>query len=241
MNADSVPGPAMWTTEDEVIARLRKRWDSGEWLSAMVRGEEFEPVKVALKSPTTADLERSFGEVLDWCEGWKQSAHLRVETKRIGGRRIGSNEVPRRAWVDTLDQMCSLLRTRTEVERLRRLLDITEAADPRLRAWVARYPMQALKLRDEWPRLLAAVEWIRDCPDPARLYLRQIDAPGVDTKLIESHRKTLAGLLDLVLTPERIDSRQSASALAGRYGFKTKPDYVRYRLLDGMAGMTSPS
>jgi hypothetical protein len=110
---------------------------------------------------------------------------------------------------------------------------LTSAADALLSAWVAKYPTQTLELRESWPHLLAAVRWIRDCTEPGRYYLRQIDAPGVDTKLIESHRKTLSGLLDLVLPAERVDPSQSTSAFAARYGFKAKPDYVRFRLLDG--------
>lgn len=235
----------MWTTEDDVVARLRKRWDSGQWLAALARGAEFEPVMVALTAPKPADLERRFGEVQEWGRRWRgvPPERLRVEYKRIGGRRIGANEVPCRVWVDTFEQLCTLLRTKSAVERFRRLLTAATATDPRLGEWVAGHPMRTLELADDWPRLLAAVRWIRDCAEPGRFYLRQVDSPGVDTKFIESHRRTLAGLLDLVIPPERVDTRQSLTSFAARYGFRTKPEYVRFRLLGGasLAGYTELS
>lgn len=223
----------MWTTDDEAVARLRKRWDAGEWLAALARGEAFAPVSLSLSAPKAADLERSFGAVQDWSLRWRDSTGFRLEYRRIGGRRIGANDVPFRAWIDSFEQLCSLLRTRAEVDRFEHLLALTKAADLHLTAWAARYPMRMLELREVWPRLLAAVLWIRDCPEPGGFYLRQIDAPGVDTKLIESNRGTLAGLLDLVLPAERIDADQPISEFPARYGFKTKPEYVRFRLLDG--------
>jgi hypothetical protein len=123
-----------------------------------------------------------------------------------------------------------LLGAKADVTLFQELLQQTEAVDPRLRAWPARYPIRALELRDEWQRLLATAEWIRDCPDPGAFYMRQIDSPGVDTKFIESHRKTVSGLLDLVLPADRVDASKPVSRFADRYGFKTKPEYVRLRV-----------
>jgi hypothetical protein len=226
-------GSTEWTNEREVVERLRKRWDTGEWLARLARDEPFVPIRIPLTAPKTADLESDFGSVLDWSSAWSATEGIRVERRRLGGRRIGANDVPFRVWIDSFDELCALLRTRAAVDRFGHLLALTATADPRLTAWAARYPMQMLDLREVWPQLLAAVLWIRDCPEPGRLYLRQIDAPGVDTKLIETNRRPLAGMLDLVLPAERIDQAQSVSRFEARYGFKTKPDYVRFRLIDG--------
>ncbi len=43
--------------------------------------------------------------------------------------------------------------------------------------------------------------WLAPPPRPG-IYLRQVDVPGVHTKLIEAHRGVLAELLDLALPPE---------------------------------------
>ncbi len=80
----------------------------------------------------------------------------------------------------------------------------------------------------------ATARWIDERQSPG-MYLRQVDVPGVDTKFIEGHRGVLAELLDLQLTPDRIDA--NATGLAARYRFRRKPSYVRFRS-PGFAGFT---
>jgi len=60
------------------------------------------------------------------------------------------------------------------------------------------------------------------------LYLRQVDAPGVDTKFVEQHRRVLADLVD-VLVPEAPTGDGPRTDLAGRFGYLSKPGYVRLR------------
>jgi hypothetical protein len=231
-----MPGSDRWTTEADLVARLRRRWDRGEWLSLLARGEPFEPIRLPLATPTPRDLESDFGAVLDWARSWRDiaPARLRIEYKRIGGRRIGSNEIPCRAFVDSLDQLCTLLRTGADVERFLASATLAAETDPRLIDWIACHPVKVLELGENWRRALAAVRWIRDCADPGSMFLRQIDAPGVDTKFIESHRKVIAGMLDTVLHEQRINPMFGPAAFASRYGFKTKPERVRFRLLGGL-------
>ena len=57
--------------------------------------------------------------------------------------------------------------------------------------------------------------------------------PRVDTKFIEGHKRVLGELLDAVLPGGAVDG--AATGIAGfeqRYGFRTKPPQVRFRLLD---------
>lgn len=46
---------------------------------------------------------------------------------------------------------------RRDAERFKRLIEITRARRPRLLAWLAQRPMQALEFAGEWERLLAVV------------------------------------------------------------------------------------
>ncbi len=64
------------------------------------------------------------------------------------------------------------------------------------------------------------------------VYLRQVDVPGVDTKFLETNRSLLSDLLTEVLAPARIDETAIRTDLAARFGFRRKPDYVRFRTLD---------
>jgi hypothetical protein len=98
--------------------------------------------------------------------------------------------------------------------------------------WLIAHPMKVLELATHWPEIISTIRWIDDCQQPG-MYLRQVDVPGVDTKFIERHRGVLAGLLDLQLNRERIDADLPQSDFTGRYRFRRKPGYVRFRLLSG--------
>jgi hypothetical protein len=60
-----------------------------------------------------------------------------------------------------------------------------------------------------------------------------VDIPGVHSKFIEAQRGVLGELLDLALPPAAIDSSVAGvSQFARRYGFRDKPQRIRFRILD---------
>ncbi|WP_460748424.1 Wadjet anti-phage system protein JetD domain-containing protein [Myceligenerans cantabricum] len=86
---------------------------------------------------------------------------------------------------------------------------------------------RALALEPEWPAITAAYCWLRDNRGSSR-YVRQIDAPGVDTKLVERHRAVLAEMLD-------VTSR--AGDFTADLGLSGKPAMVRLRCAPGLFGL----
>jgi hypothetical protein len=55
----------------------------------------------------------------------------------------------------------------------------------------------------------------------------------VHTKLIEAHRRLLSELLDLVLSADAIEAAAvGAQAFERRYGLRSKPAVIRFRVLD---------
>jgi hypothetical protein len=217
-----------WTRPAEVRAWLDKKWKSGALLTAWAAGEDWEPLSVPLRGPAPGEIAGRLGEVQEWAAEWARADRgpLRVEYKKIGGRQVGANMIPGRAWIDGYDQAWQLIGVNAEVHRFRSLTDATAGSCPRLVPWLARRPMELLKLADRWEKLLATVRWIDEWQSPG-MYLRQVDVPGVDTKFIEQHRGVLAQLLDLQLAPGRID--RGSPDFAGRYRFRRKPGYVRFR------------
>jgi hypothetical protein len=116
--------------------------------------------------------------------------------------------------------------------RFQALLECTRTRAPQVLAWLAKRPLRALELADEWPRLLDIVAWLQAHPRPG-IYLRQVDIPGVHSKFIESRRGVLSELLDLALPATAIDSSVTGlSQFVRRYGFRDKPQRIRFRLLD---------
>jgi hypothetical protein len=219
-----------WTRPADVRDTLRKRWPL--LLAAFTAGQEWVPAQVPLRGPGPAEIGERLAEVQDWAAEWERAARgpLRVEYKKVGGRHIGTNLIPCRAWVDGYDQAWALLGTQGEVRRLTELADRTKADCPRLVPWLERRPVKALELAGDWASLLATVRWIDERQVPG-MYLRQVDVPGVDTKFIGRYKTVLAELLDLQLDPGRVDER--AADFEGRYGFRRKPGYVRFRSTAG--------
>jgi hypothetical protein len=66
-----------------------------------------------------------------------------------------------------------------------------------------------------------------------RSYLRQLSVHGVDSKFIEARKGLLSELLDCILPLEAIDAQATGSKnFEQRYGLRTKPISIRFRLLD---------
>lgn len=226
-----------WTRPADVRESLRKKWPA--LLEAFMAGREWAPLSFPLRGPGPADIGERLDEVQRWMAHWAPARRghgpLRVECKKVGGRHVGTNEIPCRAWIDGYDHAWALLGTRYEVGRLTELAELTKAECPRLLPWLVTSPVRVLRLDDDWARLLATVRWIDERQVPG-MYVRQVDVPGVDTKFIGRHRGVLAELLSLQLDPSRIDGQ--AQDFESRYGFARKPGYVRLRRADGELGFT---
>jgi hypothetical protein len=228
--------PSTWTRPADVREAVRKKF--GTLLAAYAAGQECPPLNFPLRGPGPAEIGERLGEVQKWVAEWEQAAArgpLRVEYKKVGGRHIGANLIPGRAWVDGYQQAWALLGAAGEVRRLAELTDQTRAACPRLMPWLTTHPVKALALAADWTQLLAAVAWIDERQTPG-MYLRQVDVPGVDTKFIERHKGVLTDLLDQQLDASRID--QQTRDFEGRFRFRRKPAYVRFRC-SGDAGFTN--
>lgn len=226
-----------WTRPADVRESVRKKWPA--LLAAYLAGQRWAPLPVPLRGPGPADIGERLAEVQQWMAAWAPARSgrgpLRVEYKRVGGRHIGTNEIPCRAWLDGYDQAWALLGTRDEVRRLTELAELTKAECPLLLPWLVTSPVRVLRLADDWARLMATVRWIDQHRRPG-IYLRQVDVPGVDTKFIEAHKAVLSQLLDLQLDPARVDPEEAD--FEGRYGFARKPGYVRFRSAAPTVGYT---
>ncbi len=217
-----------WTRPADVRAALARKWQSGTLLTAFAGGQRWDPYSAPIRGPAPGEISERLGAVQEWAAEWRRAEHgpLRIEYKKVGGRHVGSNTIPSRAWIDGYDQAWTLLGVRDDVRRLVEMQQATGATCPRLLPWLRRHPMKALRLAACWPEMLATVQWIDQRQSPG-MYLRHVDVPGVDTKFIERNRGVLGELLDLQLDPQRTDA--GAADFEGRYRFRRRPSYVRFR------------
>jgi hypothetical protein len=198
----------------------------------------WEPVTLPVKGPTAAEFLDRFEEARRWVADFERESRtaggaerFTIEYRTIRGRNLGTNAVPARIRIERFEQLCTLLGTSGEVRALDLLIDDTRARMPGLVPWVIDHPLVALGHRQMWGEVLATVAWIAT-HDTARLYRRQIDVDGVDTKFVERHQKLLDDLLTTVLPATRIDPEYSYADFTRRFKFRPKPGYARFRLLD---------
>lgn len=227
-------GPA-WTQLSHVVSALHRTWDKGSLLAVAAEPDRWEPLSVPLRGPTVVELTERFNAARQWVAAWQAAGRrgVRVEWAAVGGRRFGSNLLPRRAWIDTPELAWRLLGVESVVKTFVGQVDIAGALAPRLVPWMLARPHQVVDAAAVWDRLVSTVVWIDALPaGRPPLYLRQVDVPGVDTKFIEQHRVLLAALLDAQLDPSRVDIAAGRSDVAARFGFRSKPEYIRFRYLD---------
>lgn len=228
-----------WSTPKDLKAQLARLWTRGELLRDVVTGNARFPLRLTLKVPGSADITDRLDLVRAWAAELRATAVLRLEWQDVRHRVQGAQRLPASAWVNSVEDALTWLSKRREWDRFTALVLETRQTHPALLPWLAKRPLQALELCDDWPRLLAVVRWLTDHPRPG-IYLRQVDLPGVHTKFIEAHRSILTELLDLALSPNAVDTtKMGVNQFPGRYGFLEKPARVRLRVLDARIGMVS--
>jgi hypothetical protein len=221
-----------WTGAKELKAQLARLWEHGDLLRDAVTGHKRFPLRLSLRSPSSADITDRFNEVRAWAAKLAATASIRVEWQVLRHRVQGAQELPTSVWVETIEDALLWLGKRREWDRFSVLVATTRQTCPGLLPWLEKRPLQALELSAEWPRLLAVVRWFVEHPRPS-IYLRQVDLPGVHTKFIEAHRNILAELLDLLLPADVVDGRKTGvGQFSARYGFLEKPTRIRFRVLD---------
>ena len=228
---------ASWTTVGDLITTVRKRWATGSYLRDYAQGQTFTPIELPVRAPSAAELLDRFDDAVRWAERFQRDSHTSdgaarfvVTNRTVTGKMLGANQLPARIRIESFGQLCELLETTPDVRVLDAILKQTRVTAPDLVPWVATHPLRAIEHHGIWADLLATVAWIA-ASDTERLYLRQIDLEGVDTKFLDRHRGLLDELLTATLPPERVDSRYTAGEFARKFGFLAKPTYTRLRLL----------
>ncbi|MCC6980053.1 MAG: hypothetical protein IT343_17175 [Candidatus Melainabacteria bacterium] len=221
-----------WTRPADIKAQVCRLWERGDLLRSLISDEPKFPKRLKFTIPSSSEISDQFDAVRSWISEIKSTPHCRIVTREYKHRIFGRNELPAEAWIDSADQAFSMIGKRKEASKFREVLHLTNNCQPSLLAWLQKRPLQAVELYDDWERILSTVGWIEanKCPG---IYLRQVDLKGIHSKFIEAHLVVLSELLELVLLPECINTEASGtSQFARRYGFLSKPTFVRFRILD---------
>ena len=211
-----------WTTSEDIAARVRRRWDDGSLVRRHANGEPFDPIEVPIRGPKPSQVGDDIAAARKWVAaldaGRRDDRRYTLQWQSIGGRQVGRNRLPVRAVVSSKDQAWALLGVAASVRRFEELLAAAQH-HPRVREWIVGNPLRALEMEHQMPQLIAAHEWL-DVHRGSSRYLREIGAPGVDTKFAERYRPVLAAMLGVSST---------ASGFLADLGLRSKPGLVRLR------------
>ncbi len=231
-----------WTTTKDLTKQVNRLWERGLILRSVFPEEALFPKRLTLKTPTSSDLTHAFDDVRAWCAALSGMRGIRWISREVRHRVTGTNTYPAEAWVDTAEDAVALIGKTPAWQQFNQIVKTTQQRRPELLAWIQKRPHAALAAYGEWNRYLDLVDWIRRYPRP-EVYLRLVDLPGIDTKFIEAHRGVLSELFDLGLPSHLIDDQFSGvNGFCRRYGFREKPERIRFRVLDpkhnplGMSG-----
>ncbi len=227
-----------WTKPEDIRLRLQRDWDKGRIQAAVLGGVAVFPLRIPLRRPGGQDLSTQFSAARQWIASLvaagkeKTGSGYTLEWDEIRHRQLGKNHIPVAALIETEEDGLALIGKKGEAARLRQLAADIRDRFPDLDPWIIKNPREVLEAAELWPRLLNVLEWVARNPCPG-IYLRSVDLPGIDTKFIERNRGLLGELLDIVLQPDAIDlSHIGKGSFERRYGFKTKPTLVSFRILD---------
>lgn len=219
-----------WTTVEDLRGWAARRWASGALLASVVTGEPAFPLRVRIGGPTTDELSDRLADVRAWVASLRAVGVGRLEYKESRTRLLGGNQLPAALVFDSIDDAASLVDgAPAQLAAFRDLVAATSARRPELLPLLARRPFDTICAAGVWERLLDVVDWLGEHPNPQR-YLRQVDLPGVHTKMIEDHARVLAVLCEAAGPHAVVDP--DAFTFERRFGFRIKPRLVRFRVLD---------
>jgi hypothetical protein len=227
-----------WGSSDDIRFQLERKWKSGQILAAIIRGESIFPIRIPLKHPTAEEIINRFDEVRQWiktlsgdCKN-ETGSGFSLEWRERNYQQLGKNRLPVAAIIKSEQDALTIIGKQKQAKQFKTLADSTILAFPQLGDWLQKRPLQVLKHAHDWPQLLKVIQWISQHPRPD-IYLRQIDLPDIHTKFIERHKSLLIELLDIILPADVINIEATGvKEFERRYGFRSKPAQVRFRLLD---------
>lgn len=239
----------MWSDARWIREELRRKWDSGRILRALLIEDNLFPLRVPLKRPKSYEVNENFAEISRWIKQLRDHSSQGIGfgyeliEKEMVHRQSGRNFLPTHAVIPTMQDALRLLKKEREANKFLELVGIMLADWPVLLEWAGRHPHKVLATGDDWTGILAVLKWF-SLNSRCGLYLRQLDIAGIDTKFIEQRKGILTELLNILLPEKEID--YSATSFEQRFGLRVKQVQVRMRLLDqgqyiqGLSDLTIP-
>jgi hypothetical protein len=220
-----------WTSAEEVRKKIERRWKRGEILRALIGLESPFPLRLSLSVPSPREMALEFGRAQEWIVSLRALSGTRLEWRSVRSQILGQQEIPAAVWIDRAEEAVLFLEVQDDAKCFRALQAVTAALVPEVLPWLGANPFRVIALNADWGLILQVVAWMKTRP-AQKIYTRQIDLPGVDTKFIELHAGVLAELFELVTDRSIEEMPTELTDFHAKFGFLREPPRVRFRVLD---------
>ncbi|SFP16930.1 Wadjet anti-phage system protein JetD domain-containing protein [Hydrogenimonas thermophila] len=214
------------------IDLLRKKaqsyYDSGKFYSDLLSGNTIFPLRYSFKRPTEKVFVSSIEEIQKSLSSLKKFDRF-IEYSAVEYKRVGSQRLPSVLCFKTLDDYLQFLGKSKEYQAF--VEGFESAKSLGLGEFLRQKPLILLKHLDVWDRIISVVQFFLLHPKP-NIYIRELPIEGVDTKFIQSHKKVLDTLLQVVLSTKFYNSsitKLSDYGFEKKYGLRYPLSRVRFR------------
>lgn len=204
------------------------------YLSSLIDGSNIFPLNVPFRRVKPGEAAARYTSLRQELAALRSASDeagrpsYRVEWVRRSDRVAGTQMSPNRIYFPDASSFLFFLQKKAEAERFTTDCGAILAAFPVLRSWADRHPDRIVSNAENWRKILEVLRWFVAHPRPG-VFLREVPAVE-DTKFIESNKRILRELLDLVLPPDAVTA--DASGFEERYGLRRIEQTIRLRLLD---------
>lgn len=229
-----------WSSLRTVKQKCLDQWNQGKIISLLLESDNLfapeiftpdSPYKVKIAGPKAADIRKDFEKSMSFTQKWMIQNEVKVEFTVVSTKLMGHQKVPVNAVFCDIYDFIDFIGMRHEFDLIK--AELTNMPQC-LIDFIRRRPQSYLKYRSDFFRIQMIVSYLLNHPMP-KIYLRELPIPSVDTKFLENHKGIIGEVLDFVLPPDFVNKEESRSAgFAKRYGFKDKPERIRFRILDPM-------
>ena len=191
------------------------------------------PLHITLKKPGEKVIRNHFDTIRNEVKAL-ENAGLPLEYKTFRFASLGEQRLPVAIVFDTRDTYLDILGLTAAFEKLREESALVLDAFHELKPLLVEKPKLIETYTGDWERIVSVCRYLVQHPKPD-IYLRQLPVEGVDTKFVESRKKVLDLLLTRLLPESAYDTGIISLVSGGfeqKYGFRTPPPTVRFRLLD---------
>lgn len=227
----------------QIKTKANKIWASYNIQRSYIMGSNIFPITISLPAFSAKKIQQNFSDIRAWIKNLVDHSKdclnhgYHIIFKDINHRQLGNQTLPTHIVFNDLCDLLSFIDKKKEYQLFCQTIDTILAEQPELKTWLHHAPENVLRYKEKWTQLLKTCCYMQQNPNPRR-FIRELNITGIDTKLIEQHKKILSELFEQILPSQAINldiTQRGAHYFEQRYGFKHDEQLIRFRILEPQA------